>query len=221
MYAIVRVIVVICVLSGFCGIGVCQEPVKQDEGVEEAGPVKKIEIKSIIIKYNIESENEKGTEEFYYDGEKTALITDTYRYIPRKDKKIHKHLMTVVKDNQIYKADLERKQAVQVPLPDNNRDMIKTFIGGNVLVKDIDKYEPIGQEKILGYMCNIYQVPVLGKIWVWNDVILKMENTMRKKLIKQADFMQINVPIGYTKFKIPSDVKIMDIFMNKEDEEIE
>lgn len=171
-----------------------------------------IKYNTFIVKYELRGENENGYEEFYFDADKSCNISHLNRYIPEKNQVIKMSTMSIIKDGYIYKIDLAKKIGIQVEIPKLNKDLIMLVIANSVLFdKQSFNLEPVMQGEVLGYMCDIYEIPEIGKVFVYNGVILKSELNSGTTITRQATFLEFNCSVDSQKFDVPSDVTIKKI----------
>ena len=128
-------------------------------------------------------------------------------------------MVTLMKEGAMYLYYPSQKMAMKIDISagagqggqENPKDMME-------YLKSI-KAKPLGQERIEGKLCDIYQIissqtGVRGKIWVWkkNKFPLKSVMTVGSETITtryRNIQMGINIPASY--FKLPPGTQIMDM----------
>lgn len=183
-----------------------------------ANEFKMYNVKSGIVTYKIEGGGEiMGSKQTRVGKER--LIFDKYGYRELKEESIisvinvfgnkqkdKSHKITLRVGDKAQVADFKKKRIMQMQIPNmsmiasqnkNLSDMSKELLksmGGKV----------IGQEKIAGYKCDVWQTRV-GKQCIYKGVPLKIEtNIMGIKQVSIAVDAKFDIDIDESKFKLPN-----------------
>jgi hypothetical protein len=157
----------------------------------------------------------KGTRDLYFKDwgavelrEEKSEQTTTVAMFGRTNKTVNKkHTMDKFDHGQSYSVDFERKKiyvsgdaATQLIEHFGDKNIYRT--GKEFLEQSGGKV--VGHEKILGYNCEIWEIPGLGKMWIYKGVPLKMVfNIMGLQNIVTARSAEFGGSISGDKFKLP------------------
>ncbi len=147
-------------------------------------------LKQACIEYKITGDMFSGTEKLYFD-----------RYGMREAKYTHQkiEMMGITQENNtatfinfdddglIYTYDYKTKSGTKIanPLAEALQNKDAKDIGKRMMVEMGGK--KIGTGKVLGKTCDIWEIPNMGKIWVWKWANLKTAtNAMGMKMTIEA-----------------------------------
>ncbi|WP_111707210.1 hypothetical protein [Lutibacter citreus] len=138
--------------------------------------------------------------------EKSTTTTITNIFGKKNTDVATTHKISKLNNGESYHVDFDKKQIFM--RRDMAMEMTKTFAGGDVNKTGKAMLEGmggkiIGNEKFLGYDCEIWDV--LGaKQWMYQGVVLKLEmTTMGITTIKEATSAKFNVNVSDSNFKLP------------------
>ncbi len=224
----------------------CQNESKQNlanntsavkDNVEPA--LKRYNVKSGIVKYKTDIKGKvmgstikgSGTEALYFkdwgavelkktDEKKTTHINI---FGQKKTEVEETHTINKLDNGKSYSVDMKNK--IIYVRRDPAMEMIKTFGNGDAAKTGEKMLESIGgkktgQEKILGYTCDVWQIPG-GKQWIYKGVPLKFQMTvMGITTTNEATEAKFDTTVPDTYFKLP-DYPIQEMEGFKSDEAYE
>lgn len=147
-------------------------------------------LKQACIEYKMAGDMFSGTEKLYFDS-----------YGLREAKYTHQKIkvMGITQENKtatftnfeeggiIYTFDFKAKSGTKMenPLNETFQEKDAKALGKAMMVQMGGK--KVGTGKVLGKNCDIWEIPNMGKTWVWNWLNLKTEtNTMGMKMTIEA-----------------------------------
>ncbi len=184
--------------------------------------LKRYAVKSGIIKYKTtingkvmgQTVSGEGTEELYFknwgalelkkeDSKKTTKIN---MFGQKKTEVEEIHTINKLDNGKSYTVDFKHK--VIYLRRDPAMEMMKTFNNGDVesagkkMLESIGG-KKIGNENILGYNCEVWQIPG-GKQWIYKGLPLKLEVSMMGiKTINEATSARFNTSVPDKYFELP------------------
>lgn len=164
--------------------------------IPEAHPQKlsTYKFKSGIIKYKTVGRNSK-TEIIYFDNYGKVLLDETTTILLQGETKKTKSLL---KNDTIF--ELQGNTIIHQTKYKETAQGIHKLISGETI--SAMGYKLSGSELVAGCECDKY-VGENGKLWVWNDIILKSEiEIMGIKIITEATEIIIGIKIDAAKFEI-------------------
>jgi hypothetical protein len=181
----------------------------------DALDLKKYKIKSGIIEYKIEGST-KGTEILYFDdwGLREAKETKTQMRI--FGIKTETNTLNINDKDWSYNIDLKEKTGTK-----SSNDLMKDIIGkiseeeaeqyGEIMYKELDARK-VGNETVLGKNCEVWEIRKLNsKVWIYEQVPLKMEVDMLGKTTYTATKFEANASVPSSKFEVPKGIKITEL----------
>lgn len=185
---------------------------------------KRYNIESGIIEYEL-SGFTKGKQTIYFDN--WGMREATYSINETKITGITSKTNTlVITDGEwVYNIDLDAKTGTKSKNI-KYEDILK--YSKDKKIKDISEQtmkdmggEKIGKEELLGKMCDIWEIKkIKTKIWIWKGITLKSATNMAgMNMDMVATKFAESLKIPSDKFKKPSDVKITDIPVMKEEDD--
>ncbi|UOD35535.1 DUF4412 domain-containing protein [Deferribacteraceae bacterium V6Fe1] len=185
---------------------------------------KRYEVKSGIVEYAITATGNVYGVQIKEEGASTLIFKDFGDLELQKSETVSTTMgrQTVTKelskyDNGIiYTVDFEENIIIKTnvnemqKMNDEYKD-IKSFLQSN-------KAKKIGKEKVLGYMCDIWQFDQ-AKVWIYKGIPLKSEaDVMGVKRVEMAKKVQFNANISNSEFKLPNfPIKSYQEMMNSPD----
>jgi hypothetical protein len=181
--------------------------------------LKKYNIKSGIIEYSMKGIT-TGKETIYFDdwGDKEATYSESETKMMGMTSKTK--TLTIIDGEWVYNIDMDKETGVRAKnmMYENNKNNndkegqnqnLKS--SNDQMMKDMGG-EKIGQEMILGKMCDIWEIKKMGtKTWVWNGISLKNStNIAGFKMDLIATKLLENAKVPANKFRVPDDVKITE-----------
>jgi len=128
-------------------------------------------------------------------------------------------MITLMKEGTMYLYYPAQKMAMKMDISagagqggqENPKDMME-------YLKSI-KAKPLGQEKIEGKLCNVYQITypqtgAKGKIWVWKGKNFPLKSVMTvgsETITTRYRNVQMDISIPDSYFELPSGTQIMDM----------
>ena len=176
---------------------------------------KRYKVKSGIIEYQQNSAQVQGTETLYWTdyGQREARYQNTTTHVFGMKNTVNS--VNILDKDLMYSYDPGTKTGNVI----NYKDMMETVTGqqsprefGEAMLKAYDAVK-IGQEKILGKKCDVYEMRKLAnsKVWIYKNIPLKTEtNMMGMSFNMVATSFKENASVAHSKFEVPSDVKIVE-----------
>ncbi len=191
--------------------------------------LKRYNLKSGIIKYKTDIKgkvmgstiNGSGTEEVYFKDwgavelkkSDSKQVTHINIFGQKKTEVNEEHTINKLENGKSYGVDMENK--IIYVKNDPAMEMIKKFGNGDVVNAGEKMLEgmggkKIGKEKILGYECDVWQIPS-GKQWIYKGIPLKLEMTiMGITTTNTATEAKFNIDVPDKYFNLP-DYPIQEI----------
>ncbi len=205
---------------------------------KQENKLKRYEVKSGIVKYTSTISGKvmgsvitgSGTESLYFKDwgavelveEKSSQTTNTKFFGKKNTETTNTHTISKLDNGESYHVDFDKKQIFL--RRDMAMDMTKAFhpnadagdVGKNMLESMGGKI--IGNEKFLGYDCEIWDV-MGAKQWMYKGVVLKLEMTlMGITTVKIATSAKFNISVSDKYFKLPDyPIQKEEGFMNNEE----
>ena len=166
--------------------------------------------KSGIIEFEMTGKT-TGKEIMYFDdyGRKEATFSETTTKVLGMTSS--ENTLEIRKDSILYMIDLEEKTGIRTVIPFDPSEMTEEQMKeledtGKKMLSDLG-FEKIGEEKILGRNCDIWEG--LGtKIWIWENLSLKTEVNMMGQWTTEAVKIDLNSRIDPGKFKVPAGIEM-------------
>jgi len=184
--------------------------------------LKRYNLKSGIIKYKTDIKgkvmgstiNGSGTEEVYFKDwgavelkkSDSKQVTHINIFGQKKTEVNEEHTINKLENGKSYGVDMENK--IIYVKNDPAMEMIKKFGNGDVVNAGEKMLEgmggkKIGKEKILGYECDVWEIPG-GKQWIYKGIPLKLEMTiMGITTTNTATEAKFNIDVPDKYFKLP------------------
>jgi len=201
--------------------------------------LKRYNLKSGIVKYKTNVSGKvmgstidgSGTEELYFKNwgalelkkRDEKRVTHINIFGQKKTEVDEEHTINKLDNGKSYNVDVKNK--VIYLTRDPAMEMIKTFGNGDVentgeeMLKSMGG-KKIGNEKILGYDCDVWEIPG-GKQWIYKGLPLKLQMTvMGITTINQATEAKFNMSVPDKYFELP-DYPIQKMDSYQSDEEYE
>ena len=133
------------------------------------------------------------------------------------------HSMLIETESKLYQINLIEKTGnssdnpvfKQVEqLPQNRRMDYMSKLATGLSGEDTAANPPIGQKKVAGETCDLYQIRGLGEICLWNSIPLYSMVEIPDKNIKStttASSIQTNVEIPDSDFAVPEGITMTEI----------
>ena len=185
---------------------------------------KAYDVKSAIIEYAVVTESQnnkdyiKGSSKLYFKDYGDLEISDTTMVQKIFDEEEKERTIVKISKNTMYTVDFDEEIIYSSKIASDEN-------GSSRLVLNKDNLQKmgatlIGNETILGYKCDIWQ---LGddRIWTYNAVPLRQISKSSSGMqMQEAKIANFNIDIKDDKFKLPNfPIKQMDeIFINEEGE---
>jgi hypothetical protein len=155
-----------------------------------------------------------GTEEIYFKDwgavelkkSDNKKVTKMNIFGQKKTDVVEEHTINKLDNGKSYSVDTNNK--VIYLRRDPAMEMMKTFNGGDVVDPGKKMLESmggkiIGKEKILGYTCDLWEIPG-GKQWIYKGLPLKLEMTVMGVTSKtEATSAKFNVAVPDKYFELP------------------
>ncbi len=176
---------------------------------------KRYRIRSGIIEYEQNSAQVQGTETLYWTdyGRREARYQNTTTKVFGIKNTVND--VSILDEELMYNYDPIKKTGSVI----NYEDTLEMVTGqqsprefGKAMLEAYDAVK-VGQERILGKLCDVYEMRKLGnsKVWIYKDIPLKTEtNIMGMTFNMVAKSFKENVSIAKSKFRVPSDVEIVE-----------
>ena len=117
------------------------------------------------------------------------------------------HEMSKLDNGTAYYVDFEQKKILENQ--DAAMGAVKAFGGGNALKAGKDMLESsggkkIGNENILGYNCEVWEVQGLGKMWLYKGVLMKADfQMMGIRTLTEAVEAKFDINVPSSHFRLP------------------
>ncbi|MBN2143267.1 MAG: hypothetical protein JW774_01455 [Candidatus Aureabacteria bacterium] len=181
------------------------------------------EMQTAVMTFEITGDWERGIEKVYMDGNR---VCRHYKGAIRLGGKGDPHpveTMDIEDEDSIIHIDLVRKTGTKtrnfkkdlMDLPEKDQDALTEQIATDLTTvlppKKPDKPKKgLKQITFFGKPCSVVET-AFSKTYIWNTLILRQETLIPYKKVKEIKDYQTNTPIPPLQFKVPSDVKLMDI----------
>lgn len=180
-------------------------------------------IKSGMIEYKMSGKT-TGSETMYFDdyGRKTATFTETNTKVLGMSSS--ENTIEIRVDSVLYVVNMDEKTGVRTVIPfdpsEFTEEQMKEWEEKGKQMMDDLGFEKIGEEKILGKNCEIWE-GLGSKIWIWEGLTLKTEVNMLGQWITEAVKIDLNSRVDKDKFKVPAGIEMTDDIYGFGDEDME
>jgi len=169
--------------------------------------------KSGIMEYKLLGKT-IGTETVYFDHHGNYEARFRKAETKMLGMKTKENTLTIRLDSVIYAIDLDEKTGTRQviafdPSKMSEKEMKEWEAWGEEMRKDLG-FEKIGEEKILGRMCDIWE-GMGSKIWIWQNLTLKTEVNLMGQWIIEATKIDLNAKVSKDRFKVPGGIEIRDL----------
>ncbi len=188
---------------------------------------KRYEVKSGIVEYKIEgggslfgfSTKTQGNAKLYFKEWGNTELKEINEKNVAMGQTTTSHNIMKIDHGTVYNVNEEDKVIIKSDIA-MLKQMDKEGKNISSMGKDMMKQmggKKIGSEKVLGYLCEIWEI-MGSKIWIYKGVVLKIEtNMMGIKHLEVATKAKFGVKIPDEKFKLPNyPVKTLNQMMEDE-----
>jgi hypothetical protein len=155
--------------------------------------LKRYELRSGIVQYTVKISGKimggkvsgSGTQGLYFKNwgalelreEESTQTTEINVFGNKKKEVVHTHTMDKLDDGISYSVDFDRK--IIYKSLDTGMEIVKGFAAGDAHKTGKEMLQAMGGEKtgvesVLGYDCEVWDLPGQGKMWVYKGVPLKI-----------------------------------------------
>ena len=188
------------------------------------GTPKRYDVKSGIVKYNIQADMMEGTETLYFDdyGRTEAKYTDIQMNVPGMPPGMaEQQQLTIMRDGYLYNIDRKTNEGTKVE--DTISKQMMEEMGkkdmkevGDFAMKALDGIEK-GEDTVAGYDCDLWLLQALSSTnCVYKGVSLRAEtNVNGLNMLFEAESAEFDINVPKEKLEVPSGVRLSEVDMDE------